>query len=74
MEVKVGIQHINRELAVETDDTANDIVAAYQRALADDGILTLTDAKGGSTLVRASSIAYLDLGKEQQRRVGFGDI
>lgn len=74
MEVKVGIQHINRELTVETDDTANDVVEAYQRALAEDGLLTLTDAKGGSTLVRASSIAYLDLGKEQQRRVGFGDM
>lgn len=74
MEVKVGIQHIAREITVETDDTATQVIEAYQRAITDDGLLTLTDTKGGSTLVRASTIAYLDLGKEHSRRVGFGDI
>lgn len=74
MEVKVGIQHINREIAVDTDETAAQIIEAYHRAVESDGLLTLTDSKGGSTLVRATTIAYLDLGKEQTRRVGFGDI
>ncbi|WP_432557987.1 DUF3107 domain-containing protein [Granulicoccus sp. GXG6511] len=74
MEVKVGIQHITRELTVETDDTATQVIEAFQKAIAEDGLLTLTDTKGGSTLIRAASVAYLDLGKEQPRRVGFGDI
>ncbi|HYO18611.1 MAG TPA: DUF3107 domain-containing protein [Dermatophilaceae bacterium] len=74
MEVKVGIQHVNRELVVETDEPASQVIEAFNQALADDGLLTLTDSRGGSTLVRASGIAYLDLGKEQIRRVGFGDI
>lgn len=74
MEVKVGIQHVTRELTVETDETATQVIEAFNRALSDDGLLILTDTRGGSTLVRASAVAYLDLGKEQIRRVGFGDM
>lgn len=74
MEVKVGIQHVNREITVETDETATAVIEAYQQALSEDGVLSLTDSKGGPTLIRANAIAYLDLGKEQIRRVGFGDI
>lgn len=74
MEVKVGIQHINREITVETDAAASKVIEAFEKAISDDGLLTLTDTKGGSTLIRATTIAYLDLGKEQTRRVGFGDI
>lgn len=74
MEVKVGIQHINREIVIDTDETAAEVIEAYKGAVESDGLLTLTDTKGGSALIRANTIAYLDLGKEQPRRVGFGDI
>lgn len=74
MEVKVGIQHVNREITIETDETAAQVVEAFNRALSEDSVLTLTDTKGGSVLVRAGTVAYLDLGKEQVRRVGFGEI
>lgn len=74
MEVKIGIQHVSRELSVETDESTAQITEAFQRALAEDGVLTLSDTKGGSTLVRADRIAYLDFGKEQARRVGFGAL
>ncbi|MDO5500613.1 MAG: DUF3107 domain-containing protein [Propionibacteriaceae bacterium] len=74
MEIKVGIQHVAREITVETDETANQVAEAYQRAVADDGLLTLTDTKGGRTLIRADAIAYLDLGEEKPRRVGFGNL
>lgn len=74
MEVKVGIQHVTRELTVETDESAAEVSSAFQQALEVDGLLTLTDTKGGKTLIRASSIAYLDLGEEKPRRVGFGNL
>ena len=74
MEVKVGIQHVNREITIETDETAVQVVEAFNRALSEDSILTLTDTSGGSVLVRADKVAYLDLGKERVRRVGFGEI
>ena len=74
MEVKVGLQNVTREITVETDETAAQVLESFTTALAEDGMLTLTDNKGGSILVRAGVIAYLDLGKEQSRRVGFGEI
>ncbi|GAB3703746.1 DUF3107 domain-containing protein [Mariniluteicoccus flavus] len=74
MEVKVGIQHIARELTVDTDEAAEKVEEAFTKALADDGLFTLVDSRGGRTLVRASSVAYLDLGKENVRRVGFGAV
>lgn len=74
MEVKVGIQHIARELTVETDETAEAVEQAFTSALADDSLFTLADSKGGRTLIRAASVAYLDLGKEHARRVGFGTV
>ncbi|OYN94575.1 DUF3107 domain-containing protein [Enemella evansiae] len=74
MEVKVGIQHIAREITVDTDETAEKVQQAYLDALDGNDTLVLSDTKGGRTLLRASSIAYLDLGQEQARKVGFGSV
>ncbi len=72
MEIKVGIQHVAREVTVESEATAAEIQAELIKALADDSILTLVDAKGRTVLVPAAKIAYVDLGQEHVRAVGFG--
>ncbi|SDE14456.1 DUF3107 domain-containing protein [Auraticoccus monumenti] len=72
MEIKVGIQHIGREVTVESEATADDVRAELEKAVADDGLLTLRDARGRTVLVPASKIAYLEVGEETTRRVGFG--
>ncbi|MGC3952717.1 MAG: DUF3107 domain-containing protein [Propionicimonas sp.] len=74
MEIKVGIQHVARELTVETDETAAEVEAKLRKALADESVLTLTDAKGRKVLVPVEQIAYLDLGQEYSRPVGFGTL
>ena len=74
MEIKIGIQHVARELAVETDATAADIEASLRKALADGSLVGLTDEKGRKVLVPADKIAYIDLGEEKARPVGFGSI
>lgn len=74
MEVKIGIQNVSREISVDTDASADEVTAAFTKALSDDGILTLTDSKGGQALIRAEQVAYLDLGKETARKVGFGAV
>ncbi len=74
MEIKIGIQHVARELAVETDATAADIEASLRKALADGSLVALTDEKGRKVLVPADKIAYIDLGEEKARPVGFGSI
>lgn len=74
MEIKIGIQHVARELAVETDATAADIEASLRKALADGSLVALTDEKGRKVLIPADKIAYIDLGEEKARPVGFGSI
>lgn len=72
MDIKVGIQHIGREVTVESEASADDVRAELEKALADDGLLTLRDARGRTVLVPAAKIAYLEIGEETTRRVGFG--
>ncbi len=74
MEIKIGIQHVARELTVETESTAADIEASLRKALADDGVVALTDEKGRKVLVPATKIAYIDLGQDKVRPVGFGSL
>ncbi|MEA4944164.1 MAG: DUF3107 domain-containing protein [Propionicimonas sp.] len=72
MEIKVGIQHVQREITVESDASAAEVEAELRKALSDETILTLTDAKGRKVLVPVGKIAYVDLGQEHTRPVGFG--
>ena len=71
MEIKIGIQHVAREITVETESTAKDVEANLEKALADGSLLAVTDEKGRKVLVPADKIAYVDLGQEKPRTVGF---
>ncbi len=74
MEIKVGIQHVAREIAVDTEQTAAEVEKNLLKALSDETILTLTDAKGRKVLIPVDKIAYVDLGQENARPVGFGTL
>jgi hypothetical protein len=72
VEIKVGMQQVNREIVVETHESAADVEKAFAAALESDGMLALTDERGRKVLVRAKAIGYLDIGEENTRTVGFG--
>jgi hypothetical protein len=72
VEVKIGIQSAPRELVLESNDTAEKIEQALRAALADGGVLTLHDDKGGTVLVPTEKLAYIELTGTEARRVGFG--
>ena len=72
MEIKVGIQHVNREIVVETSDSAADIEASLANAMSQETFFTVTDERGRKVLIPAAKIAYVDLGEENARHVGFG--
>ena len=74
MDIKVGIQHVNREVVVDSPETAKDVEQAFREAQADGTVLRLTDAHGRQVLIPADKIAYIDLGEENARRVGFGTL
>jgi len=72
VEVKIGVQDTPREISLETTQSTEEINAAVATAIANDGLLTLVDAKGRTVHVPASKIAYVEIGGESSRRVGFG--
>lgn len=73
MEVKIGVKGAARELVLESQQTADEVVAAVRAALAeDDGVLALADDRGRQVLVPADKLAFVEIGEPVERRVGFG--
>lgn len=71
MEVKIGVQHSPRELVVETNETADGVEKIVADAVASEGIITLTDAKGRKVIVPAAKLAYVEIGGGVAGQVGF---
>jgi len=72
VEVKIGIQMAPRELVVETESSAEELKQALAAALAENKLFLVTDKRGGTVLVPAEKIAYVELDQAEQRRIGFG--
>ena len=72
MDVKIGVQDSPREISLESSETQETVVAAVEKAIADGGLLSLTDDRGRTVLVAASKITYVEVGASSSRRVGFG--
>ncbi|GAA4505894.1 DUF3107 domain-containing protein [Brevibacterium yomogidense] len=72
MEIKIGMRQTNREIVLESEQTRDDLTTAVTKALADGGALTLDDEKGRRVIVPVEALAYVEVGEEKARRVGFG--
>jgi hypothetical protein len=72
MEVKIGVQNVNRELTLDTDQEGDEIEAAVAKAVSEGtSVITLTDVKGRRVLVPTASVAYIELGSPTVGQVGF---
>lgn len=72
MDVRIGIKDSPRELTFETNQSGSEIEQIVSAALTTGTkVLTLNDNKGRKFLVPTESIAYLEIGVEETRRVGF---
>jgi hypothetical protein len=58
---------------VETKSSSEEVERLLAAAVADGGVFTLSDEKGGRVLVPADKIAYLEIGGTEARRIGFGN-
>ncbi len=72
MEIKVGVENTPREVALESEQTPEQVTAAVEAALANGTVLSLTDDRGRTVLIPGSKIAYVEIGAPSARRVGFG--
>jgi hypothetical protein len=71
MEVKIGVQHVSRELTIDTTLDADGVQEAVSKALEKGEVLALTDAKGRRLLVPADRLAYVDISTSTTGTVGF---
>lgn len=74
MEVKIGIADVSREVTVTTEDNSDELVARLHQALEAGGLFEIIDDKGRRVVIPAARVAYLDLGAEDVRPVGFGSL
>ncbi|MBO0979353.1 DUF3107 domain-containing protein [Microbacterium sp. SD291] len=72
MEIRIGIINTGRELSFETaasaDDVRSQVTAALEQGTAH---VSFADVKGNSYVVPTANLAYIELGTEESRRVGF---
>lgn len=72
VEVRIGITHSARELSFDTEASAEEVRKAIETSVSDgSSMVSLSDTKGNQFLVNTASIAYVELGSDTSRRVGF---
>jgi len=71
MEIRIGIQHVNREVVLESNEDLKSVQKSIDAALEDGSLLTLTDEKGRTVLVPGDKIAFIEIGAQASGRVGF---
>lgn len=73
MEVRIGVQHVSREITLESKQSADDVQQAIAKVLSgDEPVLVLADEKGRRVVVPSDKLAYVEIGEESARKVGFG--
>jgi hypothetical protein len=74
MELRIGVVHTPKELNVELDGTADEVVGSIDKALADGTpMLWVTDTKGRRVGIPTTRIAYVEVDEDGgSKRVGFG--
>ena len=74
MEVKLGVTENPKELEIDIDQSAEEVVKTVEDALATGtrAVLWLTDSKGRRVGVPTDKLAYIEIvGENPEKRVGF---
>ena len=74
MEVKIGVQNVAREIVLESSQRPEEIAALVGESIDAGTSLELKDERGRLVVVPAQSLAYVEIGVEETRRVGFGSL
>ncbi|MCC6270654.1 MAG: DUF3107 domain-containing protein [Microbacteriaceae bacterium] len=72
MDIRIGIINSPRELSFETDKSAAEIEKIVVAALEGDAkFMRLVDDKDRVYLIALDTFAYIELGSDSSRRIGF---
>jgi Protein of unknown function (DUF3107) len=73
VEVRIGVQHAHRELMLESAQSSDEIQDTVSKALTgQEPLLVLVDERGRRVVVPADKLAFVEIGEESARKVGFG--
>ena len=74
MELRIGVVHTPKELNLELEGTADEIVGMIDAAMADGTpMVWVTDTKGRRVGIPIERIAYVEVDEDgANKRVGFG--
>lgn len=72
MDIKIGIRQSAREISFESAQSAAEVESLVAASLeAGAKVLKLVDNKGRLFVVPTDALAYVEIGAEETRRVGF---
>jgi hypothetical protein len=72
VEIRIGIINTGRELSFDTATSADEVRSQVSDALEQNTAhVSFVDVKGNSYIVPTANLAYIELGTEESRRVGF---
>ena len=72
VDIRIGIANSPREINFESSQTSSEVEKTVSDALESNSkFVRLVDNKGNVYLVPTESFAYLEIGSEESRRVGF---
>ena len=74
MEITIGVQHVARELVLETDQTSDRVAKDVLKALEVGAPIELTDTRGRRIVIPAGSLGYIEIGGDEARKVGFHNV
>ena len=72
VDIRIGIVSTARELMFQTTQSAADIEKAIAESVgSENGTLRLEDDKGHVYVVPSRNLAFVEIGQEKSRKVGF---
>ncbi len=72
MEIRIGMINTSREIGLETTSSVAEVEALVADALTGKTpLLKLSDDKGKVYLVSSANIAFVEVGSDQSRDIGF---
>jgi hypothetical protein len=74
VEVKIGVRNVAREITLESSQSADEVAAAVDAAIAAGSTLKLVDEKGRVVVVPTTVLGYVEIGAPEGRKVGFGAL
>lgn len=71
MEIRIGVQHVGREVVIESEQPADEVRALVDAAVAGGTTLALTDAKGRQVVVPGDRIGFVEINAKKSGPLGF---